>query len=82
MARIKNDSLEALRECKYDKCDLGYISDNVYLSIVATNKCNKNCFYCINSQTDDSRELDVDKALENIRIRCQIQCQILPDCRR
>lgn len=64
---INNTSLEVLRECKYNKCDIGLVSDNVYISIIATNKCNKSCFYCINSHTDRSKELPVDKALANIR---------------
>lgn len=37
---IQNTSLEVLRECKYNKYDIGMVSDNAYISIIATNKCN------------------------------------------
>lgn len=63
---INNNSLEALRECKYNKCDIGYVSDNAYMSIVMTNKCQKKCFYCINSNTDQTLQLPIEKALVNI----------------
>lgn len=65
--KIDNTDLEVLRECRYDKYDIGLVSDRAYLSIVVTNKCNKNCFYCINSETDQNLELDIDKALKNIK---------------
>ncbi len=64
---IKNTDLEVLRECKYHRYDIGLVSDRAYLSIVVTNACNKNCFYCINSETDKSLQLDINKALENIK---------------
>ena len=64
---ISNTELEALRECRYNQYDIGMVSDRAYLSIVMTNDCNKNCFYCINSATDRSLQLPVDKAIENIR---------------
>lgn len=64
---IQNTSLEVLRECKYNKYDIGMVSDNAYISIIATNNCNKSCFYCINSHTDRTKELDVKKALKNIK---------------
>jgi MoaA/NifB/PqqE/SkfB family radical SAM enzyme len=65
--KINNTDLEVLRECRYNKYDIGLVSDRAYLSIVVTNKCNKNCFYCINSETDQNLELDIDKALKNIK---------------
>lgn len=37
------------------------------MSIVATNKCNKNCPYCINSETDGISELPLEKAIQNIK---------------
>ena len=64
---IKNNELEVLRECKYRVTDIGMASDNAYLSIVATNNCNKSCIYCINSNTDRTINLDVEKALKNIK---------------
>ena len=64
---ISNTELEVLRECRYSKYDIGMVSDRAYLSIVMTNDCNKNCFYCINGNTDRSLQLPVDKAIENIR---------------
>lgn len=63
---ISNTELEALRECHYSQYDIGMVSDRAYLSIVMTNNCNKNCFYCINSNTDKSLQLPVDKAINNI----------------
>lgn len=64
---ISNTELEVLRECRYNKYDIGMVSDRAYLSIVMTNDCNKNCFYCINSATDKSLQLPIGKSIENIR---------------
>lgn len=64
---IKNTDLEVLRKCRYKNYDIGLVSDYAYLSIVVTNDCNKNCFYCINSETDKTLQLDINKALENIK---------------
>lgn len=65
---IKNDSLEVLRTCNYvPNKELGcLVSDNLYLSIVATNACQMNCAYCINSLTDKTLEMPFAKATENI----------------
>lgn len=65
---IKNDSLEVLRTCLYvPNKELGcLVSDNLYLSIVATNACQMNCPYCINSLTDKTLEMPFKKATENI----------------
>lgn len=43
------------------------INANAYLSIVATNNCQQNCVYCINSNTDRSLDLPLEKALINIK---------------
>lgn len=64
---IKTDSLEIFKQNEYRQTDIGYVSNNAYLSIVATNKCQRNCFYCINSHTDKTLELPLDKAIENIQ---------------
>ena len=64
---IKTDSLEIFKQNEYRQTDIGYVSNNAYLSIVATNKCQRNCFYCINSHTDRTLELPIDKAIKNIQ---------------
>ena len=65
---IKNTSLEVLRECNYEKNDFlgAMVSNNIYLSIIATNACQRNCPYCINSLTDRSLSLPYEKATSNI----------------
>lgn len=65
--KISNEELEVFRTCRYDKYDIGLVSDQAYMSVVMTNDCNKNCFYCINSHTDKSLYLDIHKAFENIK---------------
>jgi len=64
---IELNELEVLRECRYSKKDIGCVSDNAYMSIVLTNNCQKNCWYCINSNTDRRLYMPIDKALNNIR---------------
>ena len=64
---IRTDSLEIFKQNEYQLTDIGYVSNNAYLSIVATNKCQRNCFYCINSHTDKTLELSIDKAIANIK---------------
>lgn len=64
---IKTDSLEIFKQNEYRQTDIGYVSNNAYLSIVATNKCQRNCFYCINSHTDKTLELPIYKAIKNIQ---------------
>lgn len=44
------------------------ISDNAYISVVATNNCQCSCPYCINSCTDRSMNLPIEKAIRNIEI--------------
>lgn len=65
---IENNSLEVLRTCYYvnnDKLN-ALVSDNLYLSIVATNSCQCNCPYCINSLTDKTLQMPFEKAKKNI----------------
>lgn len=66
---IKNNSLEVFRTCNYIKNEKlnAFVSDNLYLSIVVTNACQCDCPYCINSMTDKSLHLPLEKAKENIR---------------
>ena len=66
---IENNSLEVLRTCDYIKNDkLGaMVSNNLYLSIVATNSCQCDCPYCINSLTDRTLQLPFEKAKVNIK---------------
>lgn len=65
---IDNNSLEVLRTCNYIKNDKlnALVSDNLYLSIVATNSCQCNCPYCINSLTDKTLQMPLEKAKKNI----------------
>lgn len=64
---IKINSLEIFKQNEYRQTDIGYVSNNAYLSIVATNKCQRDCFYCINSNTDRTLELPIAKAIVNIK---------------
>lgn len=43
------------------------LNENAYLSIITTNKCQMKCSYCINSETDQSSDLNVDIAVTNIQ---------------
>lgn len=65
---IDNNSLEVLRTCNYIKNYKlnALVSDNLYLSIVATNSCQCNCPYCINSLTDKTLQMPLEKAKKNI----------------
>jgi MoaA/NifB/PqqE/SkfB family radical SAM enzyme len=64
---IDINSLEIFKTNRYYPSDIGNISDNAYLSIVVTNNCQCNCVYCINSETDKSLNLPIDKAIINIK---------------
>ena len=66
---IENNSLEVLRTCEYVKNEKlnALVSNNLYLSIVITNACQCKCAYCINSLTDKSLSLPIDKAKVNIK---------------
>jgi 2-iminoacetate synthase ThiH len=70
MSIVKLTDLEVLKDnSKYSwSADLKkYVNVNAYLSIVATNDCQMNCAYCINSNTDRTKELPLDKGLSNIK---------------
>lgn len=64
---IDIQSLEIFKTNRYFPTEIGMVSDNAYLSIVATNKCQCNCAYCINSETDQRLSLPTDKAIGNIQ---------------
>ena len=66
---ITNTSLEVLRECHYKKNKYlnAMVSNNLYLSVIATNACQCNCPYCINSLTDRSLSLPFEKGTINIK---------------
>lgn len=67
MKAIDINSLEIFKTNRYYPTEIGMVSDNAYLSIVATNKCQCNCAYCINSETDRTLSLPVGKAITNIQ---------------
>lgn len=67
MGLIQTNSLEIFKQNKYISTDIGMVSDNAYLSIVATNNCQCKCAYCINSETDHHLNLPIAKAVYNIR---------------
>lgn len=64
---IQTDSLEIFKNNIYLPDELGMVSNNAYLSIVTTNKCQYSCPYCINSLTDRFTDLPIDKAVNNIK---------------
>lgn len=66
MRTIQKDSLEIFKTNIYIPCDIGLVSNNAYLSVVVTNKCNRNCPYCINGDTDHSLSLPVRKMVKNV----------------
>ena len=63
---IQTSSLEIFKTNIYIPHDIGMVSNNAYLSVVATNKCNRSCPYCINSETDHSLKLPVRKMVNNV----------------
>ena len=63
---IQTNSLEIFKQNVYFPTKIGMVSNNAYMSIVATNKCQRSCPYCINSETDHSLNLPIDKAIKNI----------------
>lgn len=67
MRLIDVSSLEIFKQNEYFPTDIGMVSNNAYLSVVATNKCQCDCLYCINSETDKSLDLPIDKAYRNIQ---------------
>lgn len=64
---IQTNSLEIFKQNEYRQTDIGMVSNNAYLSIVVTNKCQRACPYCINSKTDHRLQLPLNKALINIK---------------
>lgn len=66
MKTIKSNSLEIFKTNEYFETKIGLVSNNAYLSIIATNKCQCSCPYCINSETDHNLNLPIEKAVNNI----------------
>lgn len=70
MKTIRTDSLEIFKHPAYELFQIGslhgFVNQNAYISIVATNNCQCNCPYCINSATDRQKNLPIEKALHNI----------------
>lgn len=64
---IKTDSLEIFKQNVYFQKEIGKVSNNAYMSIVVTNKCQCKCSYCINSETDHKLNLPIDKSIGNIK---------------
>jgi organic radical activating enzyme len=64
---IETDSLEIFKQNYYILTPTGRVSNNAYLSIVVTNKCQCRCSYCINSETNHIFDLPIDKAITNIK---------------
>ncbi len=66
MKTIETNSLEIFKNNRYYPAEIGMVSDNAYLSIIATNKCQCRCAYCINSETDMRLSLPIEKGVNNI----------------
>lgn len=70
MKTIRTDSLEIFKQQQYEYFQIGdlhgFVNQNAYISVVATNNCQCNCTYCINSATDRHKNLPIEKALRNI----------------
>ncbi len=67
MKTIQSNSQEIFKQNDiYDNCKWGFVNQNAYISVVATNACQCNCLYCINSATDRNKHLPIDKAIRNI----------------
>lgn len=62
MNTIQIGSPEIFKQNEYIPKDIGMVSNNAYLSIVATNNCQCKCPYCINSETDHRLNLPIAKA--------------------
>ena len=65
---IQTNSLEIFKTNIYTPRSIGWVSNNAYLSVVATNKCNRNCPYCINSETDHTLQLNVEKMKRTVKV--------------
>ncbi len=70
MKTILTDSLEIFKQPEYESFQIGsvhgFVNQNAYISVVATNNCQCNCPYCINSATYRQKNLPIEKALHNI----------------
>ena len=67
MKTILTDSLEIFKQNDYyEDSQWGWVNSNAYISVVATNNCQCNCPYCINSATNRQLNLPIEKALKNI----------------
>lgn len=68
METIKIDSLEIFKQATYSFSPFlsKEVNNNAYISVVVTNNCQCNCPYCINSETDRTQYLPVNKAISNI----------------
>lgn len=67
MKTIRTDSLEIFKQNDvYEDSQWGWVNRNAYISVVATNNCQCNCPYCINSATDRQLNLPIEKTLDNI----------------
>lgn len=70
MKTILTDSFEIFKQPTYESFQIGdlhgFVNQNAYISVVATNNCQCNCLYCINSATDRQKNLPIKKALHNI----------------
>lgn len=67
MKTIQTDSLEIFKQNDYyEHTNFGFVNQNAYISVVATNNCQCNCAYCINSATNKKFNLPIEKALKNI----------------
>ena len=67
MKTILTDSLEIFKQNdNYEDSQWGWVNSNAYISVVATNNCQCNCPYCINSATNRQLNLPIEKALKNI----------------
>ena len=64
---IQTNSLEIFKTNIYTPMDIGWVSNNSYLSVVATNKCNRACPYCINSETDHSLQMPIAKMRRTVK---------------
>lgn len=70
MKTIRTDSFEIFKQNVYESFQIGdvhgFVNQNAYISVVATNNCQCCCPYCINSATDKQLNLPIEKALHNI----------------
>lgn len=70
MKTVRTDSFEIFKQNTHESFQIGdihgFVNQNAYISIVATNNCQCNCPYCINSATNKQLNLPIEKALHNI----------------